>query len=148
MSTPPILRRLNDVVPQLISPADTVKLACLAGPSDGTATSVFFEVWEPRGAQPDNSHPDSTEIFVFLAGHGLAHSDEHTVEVGPGDVLILPAGSVHRIENTSPTERLYTVTIMANDEGALPGGFAGLVTAGIPTSWDATDRATLTDRAG
>jgi hypothetical protein len=43
---------------------------------------------------------------------------------------------------------MYTVTIMANDEGALPGGFAGLVTAGIPTSWDATDRATLTPHPG
>jgi hypothetical protein len=36
-----------------------------------------------------------------------------------GDVLILPPGSVHRIVNTSPAERLYTVTvtIMANDPG-------------------------------
>ncbi len=143
MSTPPILRRLDDVVPQLISPADTVRLACLAGPADGTGTSVFYEVWEPGGAQPDNSHPDSAEIFVFLAGHGLAHSDEHTVAVGPGDVLVLPTGSVHRIENTSPTERMYAITIMANDAGALPGGFAGLVAAGTPVSWDATDRAML-----
>jgi mannose-6-phosphate isomerase-like protein (cupin superfamily) len=143
MSTAPIVRRLADVAPRLISPADTVRLACLAGPAEGSAASVFFEVWEPGGAQPDNSHPESTEIFVVLRGAGLAHSDEHTVPIGPGDVLVLPPGSVHRIENTSATERLYTVTIMAQDAGALPGGFAALVGAGTAVAWDETDRAVL-----
>jgi hypothetical protein len=143
MSTPPVVRHLDDLTPFLISPKDTVKLALLAGPADDSPTSVFFEVWEPGGAQPDNSHPDSTEIFVVLSGQGLAHSDEHSVHIGPGDVLVLPPGSVHRIENTSATERFYAVTIMARDAGALPGGFAHLVTAGTPVEWDGTDKAVL-----
>jgi hypothetical protein len=143
VSIPPVLRHLDDLTPHLIPPVETVKLACLAGPADGTPTSVFFEVWEPGGAQPDNSHPDSVEIFVFLSGHGIAYSDEHSVDVGPGDVLILPAGSVHRIENTSISERMYTVTIMADDDGALPGGFAELVAAGPPALWDDVDEAAL-----
>ncbi len=142
MTPPPILRHLDDVAPQLIPPVETVKLAALAGPADGSPTSVFFEVWEPGGAQPENSHPDSAEIFVFLSGHGIAYSDEHSVVVGPGDVLILPAGSVHRIENTSTTERMYTVTIMANDAG----GFAGLVNSGPRVEWDDADREILQDR--
>jgi quercetin dioxygenase-like cupin family protein len=141
MSTPPILRHLHEVVPRLISPTDTVRLAPLAGPADSTPTGVFYEVWEPGGAQPDNSHPESTEILVVLSGHGIAYSDEHTVPIGPGDVLVLPPSSTHRIENTSATERMYTVTVMAEDSGAMPGGFAALVSAGTPTEWDATDRA-------
>ncbi|WAL68853.1 cupin domain-containing protein [Amycolatopsis cynarae] len=148
MSTPPIVRRFDDLTPFLISPRDTVKLALLAGPSDGSPASVFFEVWEPGGAQPDNSHPESTEIFVVLSGQGLAHSDEHDVPIEAGDVLVLPPGSVHRIENTSATERLYAVTIMAEDAGAMPGGFAHLVASGTPASWDSTDRPTLARAAG
>jgi len=140
MTTPPILRHLDDVAPRLISPADRVKLALLAGPRDGSSTSVFFEVWEPGGAQPDNSHPESTEIFVILSGHGMAHSDEHTVELSPGDVLVLRPGSTHRIENISATERLYAVTIMADDAGAISGGFAELVASGTPLAWDGSDR--------
>jgi hypothetical protein len=50
---------------------------------------------------------------------------------------------VHRIVSTSPIERLYAVTIMANDPGALPGGFAALVDAGTPVPWDRADRAAL-----
>jgi quercetin dioxygenase-like cupin family protein len=148
MSEEPTLRHLDDVVPRLISPADTVRLALLAGPGDGSPASVFYEVWEPGGAQPDNSHPDSTEIFVVLSGRGIAHSDEHRVPLGPGDVLVLPPGSVHRIENTSPTERMYTVTIMSEDGGAMPGGFAALVTAGSASAWDPADRSALGDAGG
>lgn len=143
MSTPPIVRRLDDVASRLIPPVDSVKLGCLAGPTDGSSASVFYEVWEPGGSQPDNSHPESAEIFVILAGHGTAHSDEHSVSLGPGDVLILPAGSVHRIENSSDTEKLYAVTIMADDDGARPGGFVELVAAGPQIGWDDADRAVL-----
>lgn len=100
-------------------------------------------MWEPGGSQPDNSHQGSTEIFVFLAGRGIAHSDEHSVPVGPGDVLILPRGSVHHIENTSTAERMYAVTIMTEDTGALPGGFAELVNSGTRVAWDDIDRAAL-----
>jgi mannose-6-phosphate isomerase-like protein (cupin superfamily) len=139
----PVVRHLADAVPRLISPDDTVRLATLVRPADGTGTSVFFEVWEPGGAQPLNSHPDSTEVFVVLRGEGRAFSDEHTADLRAGDVLILPPGSAHRIVNTSPAERLYAVTIMANDAGALPGGFAALVDQGTATAWDDADRTTL-----
>jgi quercetin dioxygenase-like cupin family protein len=143
MPPPPVRRRLDDVTPRLIADGDTVRLAELAGPADGSPASVFYEVWEPGGAQPDNSHPASAEVFVILSGTGVAHCDEHSVEVGPGDVLVLPAGSVHRIENASASDRLYAVTVMATDSGALPGGFAGLVARGRPVSWSAGDREVL-----
>ncbi len=142
-SSAPIVRHLDDVAPRLISPEDTVRLATLVRPSDGTGTSVFFEVWEPSGAQPPNSHPGSTEIFVVLRGQGRAFSDQHSVDLRAGDALVLPPGSVHRIVNTSPTERLYTVTIMCDDAGALPGGFAALVDRGTDAGWDTADRAVL-----
>lgn len=145
-STAPVVRHLDEVVPRLISPADTVRLATLVRPSDGTDTSVFFEVWEPAGGQPPNSHSDSTEVFVVLRGQGRAFSDEHVVDLKAGDVLILPPGSVHRVVNTSTAERLYAVTIMASDPGALPGGFAALVDQGTPVPWDAADRAALAGR--
>jgi mannose-6-phosphate isomerase-like protein (cupin superfamily) len=143
MSSAPILKHLDDLGAYRISPGDSVKLACLAGPEEGSPTSVFFEIWDPRGSQPDNSHPDSVEIFIFLAGHGRAFSDEHSVEVGPGDVLVLPVGSVHRIENLSDTERMSAVTIMAKDLGALEGGFAKLVANGTPVELEESDMAVL-----
>jgi mannose-6-phosphate isomerase-like protein (cupin superfamily) len=125
---PPVVRRLQDLPAYLISPDDTVRLAELAGPKQGSSTSVFLEIWEPGGAQPLNTHPDSAEIFLVLSGQARAHSDDHVVELGAGDVLVLQPGSEHRIVNTSTTDKLFTITVMADD-----GGFAKLVTDGTPT---------------
>ncbi|GAB3423926.1 cupin domain-containing protein [Flindersiella endophytica] len=125
---PPVVRKLAELPAYLISPDDTVRLAELAGPKQGSSASVFLEIWEPGGAQPVNSHEDSAEIFIVLAGTARAHSDEHTVDLSAGDVLVLQPGSEHRIVNTSETGKLMTITVMADD-----GGFAKLVTDGTPT---------------
>jgi mannose-6-phosphate isomerase-like protein (cupin superfamily) len=135
---PPVVRHLTDLSASLISPADTVRLCTLAGPEHGSSTSVFLEIWEPGGAQPLNSHQDSAEIFIVLAGTARAHSDAHVADLAAGDVLILQPGSDHRIVNTSDTERLYTVTVMAQD-----GGFADLVDRGTHTALSDADIRTL-----
>lgn len=144
MAEAPIIKNIEDLTARLISPEDTVKLVPLTGPSDGSPTSVFLEIWEPGGAQPDNSHPESVEVFIVLSGEAEAVSDEHSAVLRQGDVLVLPKGSVHHIRNTSATERLYTVTIMATDnEGSLEHGFEALVTGGTATILDDADKAAI-----
>ena len=147
MSIAPILKNIDDLTTHRIAPGDTVKLTHLTGPSEGSPTSVFFEIWEPGGVQPDNSHPESVEIFIILSGVGSAVSDEHTVKLKAGDVLILPSGSVHHIRNESTTDRLYAVTIMANDLGAMENGFEHLVTSGIPATLDEEDKRAILSAA-
>lgn len=144
MADAPLLFDAGELTAYRITPEDTVRLVPLTGPTDGSPTSVFLEIWDPEGVQPDNSHPESVEIFVFVQGRGVAYSDEHSVEVGPGHVLVLPATSVHHIKNTSTTERLYAFTIMANDLGSQPDdsdltGFHELVRSGVPVPLDDED---------
>jgi mannose-6-phosphate isomerase-like protein (cupin superfamily) len=134
----PVVKTLSDITPHYIGDNRTVKLAVLSGPADGSGTTVVFEIWEPGGAQPDNTHAASTETFVVLRGTARAHSDQHVADLGPGSVLVLPATSVHRIENTSATERLYTLTVMEND-----GGFADLISTGPEAVLDEQDAAVL-----
>lgn len=136
--SPLLYRPLAQVRAHRISPTDTVRLAVLAGPVQGSPTTVVFEVWEPGGSQPPNSHPVSTETFVVLAGQGLAHSDGRIRPIGPGDVLVLPPGSIHRIVNTSTTDRLYTITVMSPDDG-----FADLIERGPEVGLDPADLAVL-----
>jgi mannose-6-phosphate isomerase-like protein (cupin superfamily) len=139
-AAPPLHRRPGTLTAHRISPGDTVKLAVLTGPADGSAATVVFEVWEPGGAQPPNSHAASAETFVVLAGRGRAHCDGHVRELAAGDVLVLPAGSEHRIVNSSATDRLYTLTVMADDTGE---GFARLIEAGPEAELDDADLAVL-----
>ncbi|WP_066039320.1 cupin domain-containing protein [Herbiconiux solani] len=148
MADAPVLTALDSYTAYRISPEDTVRLVPLTGPVDGSPSSVFLEIWDPEGAQPDNSHPDSVEVFLFLKGSGVAYSDENEVPVTAGDVLTLPIGSVHHIVNTSTTEKLYSVTIMTNDLGSQPEestlpGFYDLVVAGTPEPLDDDDLAVV-----
>jgi mannose-6-phosphate isomerase-like protein (cupin superfamily) len=146
MTDAPIHRTLADLSKFSITAGDSVKLIQLAGPAEGSPSSVFFEVWEPLGSQPVNSHPGSCEVFVVLAGNGRAYSDETVVDLNPGDVLVLPKQSAHRIENLSTTERMYAVTVMVDDDQALdgaPSSFAELVTNGVAEALDPLDLLTL-----
>jgi mannose-6-phosphate isomerase-like protein (cupin superfamily) len=120
-----------------IGAGDTVKLAPLHSPDDRYDVSVFLEIWDPGGAQPDNSHAAATETFFFLAGEGVAHCDGDAEPVRAGQLLVLHAGSLHRIENTG-SDRLYAITTMMPDNG-----FAALVEAGPVTTIDEADRAVV-----
>jgi quercetin dioxygenase-like cupin family protein len=138
MAAAPVVKSLAEIIPHYIGDNRTVKLAVLSGPADGSSTTVVLEIWEPGGSQPDNSHEESTETFVVLKGTARAHSDEHVVDLVPGNVIVLPATSVHHIVNSSATDRLYTITVMEND-----GGFADLILTGPEAALDADDAAVL-----
>jgi mannose-6-phosphate isomerase-like protein (cupin superfamily) len=138
MADAPSLTRRGEITFHHISPGDTVKLAVLAGPATGSPTTVVLEVWEPGGAQPPNSHTESSETFVVLAGRATAHSDDRVVHIEAGDTLTLMPGSVHRIVNESTSERLYTLTVMQADSG-----FADMITRGAVAPLDERDLAVL-----
>jgi ureidoacrylate peracid hydrolase len=120
-----------------ISPGDSVKLVVLRRPDENYAASVFLEIWDPGGSQLPNSHPDSVETFYILGGVGTAHSDGEKTEVRPNDLIVLPPGTLHRIENTGP-DKLYAITTMTPD-----GGFAELVEDGPAEQLDDDDVAVL-----
>jgi mannose-6-phosphate isomerase-like protein (cupin superfamily) len=129
------LHDIGDAPCHRIAAGDTVKLAVVKSPSGPADSSVSFEVWDPGGSQPPNSHPLSVEMFWFVHGTGVATSDGVEHEVCAGQLLVLPAGSLHHIRNTGPG-RLYAVTVMSPDDG-----FAALVAAGPTDLLDDDDLA-------
>ncbi len=99
-----------------INPGDTVKLAMFCGPDEVHDVSVFLEIWQPGGTQRPNSHSKSVETFLFLRGTGRAYCDEFELDVRAGQLLVLPAGSLHRIESSTEA-KLFAITTMAPDDG-------------------------------
>ena len=134
----PIVIGPDDLQMHHISAGDTVRLGVLAGPEVSPVT-VILESWDVGGAQPPNSHPNSTELFVFLRGHGTADCDGNKVAVRAGETLVLPQGSRHYITNTGPG-RMYSITLMSPDDG-----FADLVRRGPLAETDDEDRSVLAD---
>ncbi len=131
---PPQLFDIGNVEAHLINPGDTVKLAMLRGPDEVHDASVFLEIRQPGGTQRPNSHSKSVETFLFLRGTGKAYCDEFELDVRAGQLLVLPAGSMHRIES-STDGKLYAITTMAPDDG-----FAALVSRGETAPLDDEER--------
>jgi mannose-6-phosphate isomerase-like protein (cupin superfamily) len=136
----PITISPEDLAMHYITAGDTVRLGVLAGPEISPVT-VILESWDEGGSQPPNTHPASTELFLFLHGTGVANCDGNEVPVKAGDTLVLPQTSVHFIRNTGQG-RMYSVTLMSPDDG-----FAALVRRGPLAVTDDEDRAVLASAA-
>ena len=61
-------------------------------------------------------HDHVDQFFRFESGEGKVITEENEIAVKDGDVIVIPAGTVHNIINTSATERLsmYTIYSPAN----------------------------------
>ena len=71
---------------------------------------------EPKEDIGQEVHDDVDQFFRFEAGEGKVVTKEDEMTVKDGDVVVIPAGTVHNIINTSATERLsmYTIYSPAN----------------------------------
>ncbi|MGY6500647.1 MAG: cupin domain-containing protein [Acidimicrobiales bacterium] len=137
MTHPFQLVQPDDLVAHRIAADDTVRLAVIAGPADGLDHTVVFEVWDPGGSQPPNSHPRSVETFLILSGSGTAYSDHEQARVSAGDFLVLPAGTTHRIQADDDAP-LVAITTMIPDDG-----FAAMIDAGPVAALSDEERAVL-----
>ena len=60
--------------------------------------SFELEVYAPRGTDPQEPH-DRDEIYVIISGTGTFVNGPSRHGFGPGDLLFVPAGTVHRFED-------------------------------------------------
>lgn len=47
------------------------------------------------------------EWYVILSGKGKVEVEQHALDVDPGDIVEIPAGSAQRITNTSDTDLVF-----------------------------------------
>ena len=78
----------------------------LPGPDGARSVGLFehgtllVKIYAPRGHDPQQPHTRD-ELYVVAAGAGQFVNGETRHEFGPGDVLFVPAGVVHRFEDFS-----------------------------------------------
>lgn len=70
--------------------------------------TMLAKLYAPRGSDPQTPHTRD-EIYVVASGRGtFVHGGQRT-EFGPGDLLFVPAGVVHRFEDFSDDLALWVV---------------------------------------
>ena len=79
-------------------------LARLPGPKGERFVELFqhgtlsVELYAPRGTDPQKPHTRD-EVYVVIHGRGQFRNAGERHPFGPGDVLFVPAGVVHRFED-------------------------------------------------
>lgn len=59
--------------------------------------SLSVELYAPRGVDPQAPHTRD-EVYAVIQGSGWFRNGSDRHRFGPGDVLFVPAGVVHRFE--------------------------------------------------
>jgi mannose-6-phosphate isomerase-like protein (cupin superfamily) len=95
-------------------------LARLPGPHRERYVELFrhgtlsVELYAPRGHDPQSPHTRD-EVYVVVKGSGMFRNGDTRHAFGPGDLLFVPAGVVHRFEDF--TDDLAVWVIFYGPEG-------------------------------
>ena len=79
-------------------------LAALPGPNGERFAAVLehgslvIEIYAPRGSDTQTPHTRD-EVYVVITGSGFFVNGTSRETFGPGDLLFVPAGVVHRFED-------------------------------------------------
>jgi mannose-6-phosphate isomerase-like protein (cupin superfamily) len=88
---------LADAAPFVTADGSTIRE--VAGPvSQPTAHQSLAEATvPPGGATAEHLHPRAEEIYFFTAGAGRMRMGEKERTVGPGDCVVIPPGTPHKL---------------------------------------------------
>ena len=76
----------------------------------GQRAQVVLMAVPPGGEIGEEVHPDVDQILVFVEGEGQAILDGEAGPVGPGRLVLVPAGTRHNFRNTGTGPlKLYTI---------------------------------------
>ena len=90
----------------------------LGGPDIGDRLCMIDMRARPGVVVPDHSHRDAEELFYMLEGELIVKVGDEETSVGPGDLVVVPRGTVHAHRNLGdvPT-RWLTLFSPAGTEG-------------------------------
>jgi mannose-6-phosphate isomerase-like protein (cupin superfamily) len=89
-------------------------LARLPGPDGERYVELFqhgtlsVELYAPRGRDPQDPHTRD-EVYVVVQGSGQFRNGDVRHPFGPGDLLFVPAGVVHRFESFSDDLAVWVI---------------------------------------
>ena len=57
---------------------------------------------------------DDHEIYYIVKGSGTLQLDDEMFDIRQGTTVFIPAGCMHKVTNTSPTDTLVLITVWRN----------------------------------
>lgn len=66
---------------------------------------------KPGQSTRGHKHPGQEEVYYFISGTGVMELDDKKFNVQGGDVVLIPDGVFHRVNNSSHANTLYFVCV-------------------------------------
>jgi mannose-6-phosphate isomerase-like protein (cupin superfamily) len=107
--------------------ADGSSIRELAGPAwtPVRRQSLAEATVQPGGETAEHYHPQTEELYYFVAGEGRMRLGEDEADVGVGDCVVIPPGTPHKLWNPGPV-RLVLLCCCApaysDDDTVMTGG--------------------------
>jgi quercetin dioxygenase-like cupin family protein len=114
--TEPVVRDADAVPEQPVDAAEGLSKAVLLDESDDAPHFAIrrFRL-DPGASVPRHTNAVEHEQYVLAGEYTVGiDGEEHTVEAG--DTLLIPAGTVHRYENTSEEPGLFLCVVPNGDD--------------------------------
>ena len=52
-------------------------------------------IYPPGSTHEHHLHPDAEEVVIVMSGHGWHRVQDRYYDIGPGDIVFIPANSAH-----------------------------------------------------
>ncbi len=83
-----------------IAPPDGSEVREIARPPDTARNQSLAEATVPPGGETaEHFHRASEEIYHFVSGAGRMRLGDEEAKVGPGDTVVIPPGTRHKLQN-------------------------------------------------
>lgn len=80
--------------------------------SESANVQINMGIVAPGAKHTDHKHKDGfDEVYLILKGIAMVRVDGVEYDVTSGDVIFIPGGTMHAIENRSETEELVIFTV-------------------------------------
>jgi quercetin dioxygenase-like cupin family protein len=112
----PFVRRHADVTYEGVGAADGLRKGVLVGEGDGAPNLAIRRfVLAPGASVPRHTNEVEHEQYVLEGRYTVGIGDaEH--EVGPGDSVFIPAGTVHWYRNDGPDQGAFICAVPTGDD--------------------------------
>ena len=106
----------TDQAPANKSPNGTESRSLLRGTLTTGEAVAAHESTQPVGAAPVALHPiHHSELIVIREGDVIFDHDNSSEKAGPGDIIYVPIGTIHRVRNVGTVPAKYVVIAIGGD---------------------------------
>jgi quercetin dioxygenase-like cupin family protein len=112
----PLVRRAAEVEYETVDAAEGMRKGVLVGEADGAPNLAIRRfVLEPGAEVPKHTNEIEHEQYVLEGEYVVGLGDEEYT-VGPGDSLLIPAGTVHWYRNEGDSEGAFICAVPTGDD--------------------------------